>query len=309
MTLEYSAAARRPMLATLLLAALASAALPAFAGAGALDRARETSHLRFGFVAGAKPFTDAAAGGKPEGYGIELCEQIAAHVKTQVGLATLQIDWVPVRLENRFAAVKNGEVDLLCTPASATLQWRRDVSFSLPVFPSGVRAVIRADAPLALREVLEAKPSQRNVWRASPARTLIEKTTFATVAETASESLLAKQVAKLKLNTATVSVPDYASGLRFLQERKIDVLLAEHESLLAAMDASARQKFVVLNRQFTHEQLALALARGDEDFRLQVDAALATAYSSIDFAVLYAKYFGEYDDSARTFFSWTMPPL
>ena len=43
-------------------------------------------------------------------------------------------------------------------------------------------------------------------------------------------------------------------------------------------------KLRVLNRQITHEPLALALPRGDEDLRLLVDAVLSSTYSRADFA-------------------------
>jgi putrescine:ornithine antiporter len=136
---------------------------------------------------------------------------------------------------------------------------------------------------------------------------MIEATRFATVAGTSSERRLAGIVRQFKLNTATVSVPDYASGIRFLMEDKIDVFFAEADVALAAMDDKAQQKLRILNRQITHEPLALALPRGDEDLRLAVDTALSAAYSSAEFPALYGKYFGNLDETNRTFFSWVTP--
>jgi ABC-type amino acid transport substrate-binding protein len=181
------------------------------------------------------------------------------------------------------------------------------VSFSIPTFAGGIRAVVRSDASTQLRDVLEARVTEKPVWRGSPALTLLEKTRFAAVAGTTSEKTLAKRVASFKLNTATVSVPDYASGIRFLLERKIDVFLAERDVVLAAMDDSARQKLIVLNRQMTHEPLSLALPRGDEDFRLLIDTVLTAAFNSPDFAVVYGKHFGRLDEGSKQFFSWAAP--
>ena len=132
-------------------------------------------------------------------------------------------------MDTRFTAVMRGQADVLCTPSVATLDRRKALAFSIPVFAGGLRAVVRSDAPAALRDVLEATPAQRNVWRGSPAYNMIEKTRFATVAGTTSERWLATKVSSFKLNTATVSVPDYASGVKFLLERKIDVFLAERD--------------------------------------------------------------------------------
>ncbi len=291
--------------AALLLACISGAAL----AGPTLDRIRDSGHIRFAYLPQARPFTMAASGGAVEGYSAELCNRIAERVKAQLGLQQLAVDWVEVRPDNVISTMTGGGADVLCTPSNATLERRKSLSYSLPIFAGGVRAVVRNDASMALRDALEAQPSQRNVWRGSPALSLIEKTRFAAVAGTSSERVLASKVKGFKLNTATVSVPDYASGIKFLMERKIDVFLAERDVALATMDDAARSNLVVLNRQLTQEPLALAIPRGDDDFRLQVDSALTAAYNSPEFSSLYVKYFHKMDDATRTFFAWVTPPL
>jgi polar amino acid transport system substrate-binding protein len=292
---------------SLCIAVLIAAGTSATALAGATsDRLRDSGQLRLGFLPGAKPFTSAGGSGA-EGYGAALCERIAAGLKAG-GASQLTVEWKSLTPDNALNAVASGEVDILCTPLSATLERRKSVSFSIPTFAGGVRAVVRSDASEQLRNILEATPSQKPVWRGSPALTLLEKTRFATVEGTVSKDVLAQKVASLKLNTATVSVPDYASGIKFLLERKVDVFLAERDVVLAQLDDASRDKVVVLKRQLTHQPLSLALPRGDDDFRLAVDTALTAVLSSPDFPALYAKYFGSLDDGARTFFTWATPP-
>jgi polar amino acid transport system substrate-binding protein len=136
---------------------------------------------------------------------------------------------------------------------------------------------------------------------------MAEATRFATEAGTSSEKWLASGIRKFTLNTATVSVPDYASGIKYLMENKIDVFFADADVAMAAMDEKAMLKLRILNRQITQQPLSLAMPRGDEDLRLAVDTALSNAYSSSDFGALYGKYFGSLDDSARNFFAWVTP--
>lgn len=292
---------------SLCIVALIAAGSSATALAGATaDRLRDSGQLRLGFLPAAKPFT-AAGGSGAEGYGAALCERIAAGLKAG-GAPQLAVEWKSLTPDNALGAVAGGEVDILCTPLSATLERRKSVSFSIPTFAGGVRAVVRSDASEQLRNILEATPTQKPVWRGSPALTLLEKTRFATVEGTVSKDLLAQKISSLKLNTATVSVPDYASGVKFLLERKVDVFLAERDVVLAQLDDASRDKVVVLKRQLTHQPLSLALPRGDDDFRLAVDTALTAVLSSPEFPALYAKYFGSLDDGARTFFTWATPP-
>ena len=65
-----------------------------------------------------------------------------------------------------------GKIDLLCGAASATLTRMKEVSFSIPIFPDGIGALLRADSPEPLRDLLiGAPPLSHPVWRGSPART------------------------------------------------------------------------------------------------------------------------------------------
>jgi polar amino acid transport system substrate-binding protein len=290
------------------LGALAIVALvPLSASAGeALDRIRDGAKVRFAYVP-AKPFTSANASGGVEGYGAALCGKIADGLKSQLGLAQLAVEWVQVNPESAIGAIAGGQADVLCTPSNATLARRKTVSYSLPTFAGGIRAVVRNDVTPQVREALELNPKQRPVWRGTPAQGMVEATRFATVAGTSSERWLAGKVRSFKLNTATSSVPDYASGIKMLMEDKIDVFFAERDVALAAMDEKAQKELQVLNRQITHEPLALALPRGDEDLRLLVDTALSGTYSAADFSTLYGKYFGGFDDANSTFYSWVTP--
>jgi len=108
---------------------------------------------------------------------------------------------------------------------------------------------------------------------------------------------------ELDVVAAVAPVDTYASGVQRVLDRKSDVLFGERAILLdAATRRAAGSGLVVLDRLFTYEPVALALARGDEDFRLLVDRALSQAYRSGGIGNLYAKSFGEPDESTLTFF-------
>ncbi len=275
------------------------------AAAATLDRIKESGHIKFGYLDSAPPFSSRGGGGAVEGYGVALCNEIAGQVKTQLGLAQLTVDWVQVTLENRLQQVQQGNIDLLCTPTVETLSRRQEVSFSIPVFAGGNRAVLRADAAEALRNALSERPSTKPVWRGSPAAKLLENTTFAVVSGTTTEAWLKERAATFQVNAKITPVADYRSGLHELADGKVSVFFGDRALILGAMDDATRPKLTVLNRLFTHEQSALALARGDEDFRLAVDRALSQLYASDGFADLVKKWAGSYDDRARTYFQWS----
>ena len=92
------------------------------ASAATLDRIRETGHIRFGYFADAAPFTS-ASGGSVEGYAASLCQRVADHVKGELGLASLTVEWVPVTHDAALDAVTSG---------SNSLRGGRWIALSLP---------------------------------------------------------------------------------------------------------------------------------------------------------------------------------
>jgi polar amino acid transport system substrate-binding protein len=288
---------------------VASSALAALtpASAATLDRIRQTGQIRLGYLADARPFTYLNESGAPEGYAATLCQQIAGELKMQLALPDLKVEWSPVTIDSRLGSVQRGEIDLLCTPLSVTLSNREQASFSIPIFAAGNRAVVRADAPAALRDALGETPSTKPVWRGSPAAKVLEKTTFAVVPGTSTEKWLESRRASLQIDAKIAPVADYRTALQQLLDRKVNVFFGERTAVLGAMDDSMRQNLVVLDRLFTHEPVALALARDNDEFRLAVDGALRKVYASPDFPALYTKWFGAFDERTRLYFLWNTP--
>ena len=144
----------------------------------------------------------------------------------------------------------------------------------------------RCCALIRLRSCAKHSPKTRNVrpvWRGSPAAKVLGKKTFAVVSGTTAESWVTSRLSTLQLDSKTVSVADYRSALQQLRDGKVDGVFGDGAIMLGFMDESSRQDFVLLDRLFTHEPLALAVPRGDEDFRLLVDRTLGQAYGTNGF--------------------------
>jgi polar amino acid transport system substrate-binding protein len=278
------------------------------ASAQVLDRIKQTGQIRFGYVTDGRPFAFRNEAGEAEGYVIDLCRHIAGQVESQLALPTLRVEWIPLGADARTRAVREGGIDLMCTPVVPTLARRKEVSFSIPVFAGGNRAVIRKDSSQALRTTLEGTASTQPVWRGSPAAKLLQRTIFAVVSGTTSESWLAARGSIFQIDAEVLDVLDYRDGLEKLLDHRVDVLFGDRAVLLGAMSEAAHERLVILDRLFTQEPYALPLARDDEDFRLLVDGALSELYASDGFGNAYAQWYGEFDDATRSFFLWNTFP-
>ncbi len=304
---------RRVGIAACALALLAAA--PAALGetgstlAATLDRIRQSGRIRLGYGVDARPFSYRDESGQPAGYSIALCQKVVEAVKSDLKLPGLAAEWVPVTVANRFVALQQGQIDVLCRAETVTLERRKQVSFSVPIFPGGIGALVRSDAPVRLREILEGRPQAfRPTWRGSVTQ-LLQTQTFSVVAKTTAETWLAQRRTELSLNFKVSTVDSYESGVQDVISRRAAAFFGERAVLLdMAKRGPSAGDLTVVNRLFTYEPLALAFGRDDDGFRLLVDRTLSRLYDAAEFGELYVKWFGEPDDATVTFYRWNALP-
>jgi putrescine:ornithine antiporter len=274
-----------------------------------MSRIRSTGRLTLGYRADARPFSYTDDAGMPAGYSVSLCQRVANDAKRDLGLPMVKVDWVPVAFEQRFRALRLGEIDLLCEADTVTLARRAEADFSIPIFPGGIGAVLRSDSSPRLREVLSGRgPAFHPVWRAN-ATQLLQSRDFTVVEGTTAQTWLGNRMNDLEVLAGVAPVKSYKDGIQRVLDRRSDVFFGDRAILLDAARRHPRAKdLLVLDRLFTEEPLALALAPGDGEFRLLVDRALSRLYRSADFAAMYTTTFGEPDETTLTFFRWNALP-
>ncbi|MNZ50378.1 ABC transporter glutamine-binding protein GlnH precursor [compost metagenome] len=209
----------------------------------------------------------------------------------------------PLTASEQISAVSSGQVDILCTPTPETLARRKSVSFSVPVYTAGLSALLRKDAPEALRRALNGEVAHVGpTWRATVNRGLSNQT-YAAVAGSITVDWIRQQMNRLGVVATLVTVENYQQGMQQVAEGKADAFFAERmllDNLLQTQDASGQ--LTVLDRTFTSVPASLELERGDEDFRLLVDTVLSDMYRSGEIEQAYAKYLGGTSDTARKLF-------
>ncbi|MGH8688626.1 MAG: putrescine-ornithine antiporter [Burkholderiales bacterium] len=285
-----AAAASKTAIVAALALGLAGMFAPDPAQAQTLAGVQKSGKIKLGYRADARPFSFKDESGQPAGYSVELCRHIASSLKATA-------DWVQVTLEDRFAQLKSGKVDLLCGADTETLSRRKDASFSVPVYPSGIGAIVRTDAPYGLVQALsERQQASRPLWRGTPTEMLLQAQTFAVVAGTQSETALQARLREFKLKARILAVKDYDAGVEAVLAGQAGAFFADQPILLEIVRRNAKAadlKFI--GRRFTFEPIALAMRRGDEDFRLAVDSDLARMFRSDGFRAQYASWFGAPD--------------
>ena len=84
---------------------------------------------------------------------MNLCREVAKGIKDQLGLDQIKVDYVEVNASNRFDAVADHKVDLLCEATTMTLGRMEKVGFSLQTFITGATLLYRANGPSTFKEL------------------------------------------------------------------------------------------------------------------------------------------------------------
>ena len=289
----------------LLMPALSAAILiggASSAGAGAtLNRIVSEKTIRLGVRTDAPPFSS-LVDGRPAGFSVDLCGLMAGAIMATSNLTDMTGTFIAVNSVDRFTKLEAGEIDVLCGATTATLTRRETMSFSIPIFSTGVGAMVSSTAPDLLREVVvtggPAALSNAAVTEAFKGRTL------GVLAGTTAENWLkASPLAKIDGLTIVTSA-DHTAGVASVAEGTVDVYFADLAILVGLRAQSDNAESLVISKNtFTNEPYALALLRDDEDLRLTIDRALSHIYRTGAIYQIFSRHFGKPGPEVVLFYS------
>jgi polar amino acid transport system substrate-binding protein/glutamate/aspartate transport system substrate-binding protein len=259
-------------------AAAGAAFALAQADAGTLDRMRQDKMFRIAFRADAPPFSFTDSIGEPAGFMVDLCRSVAKHIADDLKIPDLKVDYVLVTAANRFDAIATGKADLLCEPTSETLSRREQVDFSITTFIDGASLIVAGDGPTDFRALAGKKVG-----------VLAGTTTEKSLRDTLAAAGIAAEVVPAKTHDEGLAMLDKGAIVAYFADRAILSYLASKSG-----DSS---RLRIADNYFSIEPYALALAHGDEDFRLAVDRALSHIYRSGEITAVFAHTFGQIQPS------------
>jgi ABC-type amino acid transport substrate-binding protein len=248
-------------------------ALAGDAPADTLARIKQDRTIRIAYREDASPFSYKDNLGEPAGFMIDLCKAVAENLTRQLALPSLRVAYVPVTAGDRFEAIQQHKADLLCEPTSATLSRRELVDFSIATFVDGASLMIRPDGPRDLQALAGRK--------------------IGVLAGTTTEQSLRNSLAKAGLTAEIIPAKTHTEGLAMLDDAGISAYFADRSILVTLIKNSKNPANLALADVYlTVEPYALALPRGDEGFRLEVDRALSHVYRSDELAPMFLRAFG-----------------
>jgi len=269
----------RGILATIALFAFFATSLSAQELTGTLLQIKKTGIIKIGYRQDQPPMSYLGKDGIPAGYSIDLCKLIVTGIEKKIS-GNVKVEYVPVTASDRFDALADNKIDLLCGSTVKTLSRSELVDFTLPTFVTGTT-------------FMTLKKTQiMNNFSGKKIGVVKGTTMVDSVKELFKETGVVADI--VMLNTTS-------EGVKALEEGKIDALAQQQIVLIGqALKAANPDNFSILPNTFSDESFALAVRKNDADFRLVADRVIARLFRTKEIVPIYKKWFGDISSSMPT---------
>jgi ABC-type amino acid transport substrate-binding protein len=241
---------------------------------GTLKKIADSGTMTIGYRENALPFSYTGSDGKPAGYSIDLCQEIAVAVQQELKLPNLALRWVPVTPESRVNAVVNGTIDIECGSTTASLSRQEKVDFTLMTFVDGASLLIAEGSGLKTVADLSGKR-------------------IGVAPGTTTEKAVADFLRSQSITATIVPVKDHDEGLAALQTSKIEAYASDRTILVGlVLQARGTSRYALISEDLSYEPYGFMVRRDDSAFRFLANRVLARTYRSGAIGAIYSKWFG-----------------
>jgi len=263
----------RGILTTILLVAFFVNPLAAQELTGTLQQVQKTGKIKIGYRHSQPPMSYLGKDDNPVGYSIDLCRHIVNEIKNKIG-SEIDIEFVPVTAENRFHALSENKIDILCGATTKTLSRSEVVDFTQLTFVTGASFM-----------TLKGKKIRNN----------FEGKKIGVVKSTTTAVALKNLLQETSTDAEIILLNSTAEGLSALKKEKIDAFSADQVVLIGlALSIDNSDSFSILPDLFSFEPFAFAVRRNDADFRLIADRVISHLYRTRQILKIYDKWFSKF---------------
>ena len=239
---------------------------------GTLKQIKETGKIRVGYRTALPPMSFVGENGEVTGYSIDIGKKVVQEVKDALG-QDVAVEYVPVTAAERFDALRNNKIDILCGSATKTLSREKLVDFTQLTFVTG--AALMTNSEHRISDYSGKK--------------------IGVVKGTTTADKLKSMLKEINVEAEVVYVSSGQAGCDAVLTKQIDAFAADQVVLIGLLLRSPeKSKLSVAANAFSFDPIAMAVRRNDADFRLLANRAIAKLSRSNEILSLYDKWFGEF---------------
>ena len=271
----------RGLLAAILLVVFLANPLSAQELTGTLLQIQKSGKIKIGYRKSQPPMSSVGKDGIPVGYSIDICLHIVNEVEEKIG-KSVKIEYVPVTAAERFGALSDNKIDILCGATTKTLSRSELVDFTQLTFVTGASFM-----------TLKGTVLMNN----------FDGKKIGVVKGTTTHTALKELYQDSKINAEIVLVDTTTDGLNAMGTGKIDAIAADQVVLIGlALESGRPENYSILPNLISYEPFALAVRRNDADFRLVADRVISHLYRSRKVLQIYNEWFGKFSSQIPTAF-------
>lgn len=244
--------------------------------ASTLEQIKKNGEIRIGYRETNPPMSFLNKDKQPVGYSIALCLHIANEVKSQLQDPNIAIRYLPVNATNRFDALRDNSIDILCGATTKTLSRSEFVDFTQLTFITGASFLSLKSAEVKGFADLSGKK-------------------VAVVKDTTTMNALEKTLQKQGSDAEIVLVDSSAEGVDLVVKGEVAAFSADQIVLIGlVVTHQDKHQFAVAEKVFSFEPFALAVRLNDAEFRLMANRALSKLSRSGKITNVFERWFGQY---------------
>jgi ABC-type amino acid transport substrate-binding protein len=245
-------------------------------GTSTLEQIKNSEAIRIGYRETEPPMSFVNKDKQPIGYSIELCLHIVKAVKSALKNPNIATRYVPVTASNRFEALRNNSIDILCGSTTKTLSRSELVDFTQLTFITGAAFLSLKSTKVDGISDLQGKK-------------------VAVVKDTTTLAVLEKALKKEGSDAQVIVVDSASEGMDLVIKGEVAAFSSDQIVLIGlVVTHKDAKKFAVTDKVFSFEPFALAIRQKDPEFRLIANRVLSRLSRSNDITHVYRKWFGKY---------------
>jgi ABC-type amino acid transport substrate-binding protein len=238
-----------------------------------LDRIKAEKKLVLAHRESSVPFSYLDPQGRPVGYALEICQQLAKSLQKTLALDRLDVAYLQVTPANRIEAIEKGQAHMECGSTTNNAARRKQVAFTVPHFITGARLLVKASSPIDRID----HPSLKNIT-----------STRNTTPLTALRRIDLERLLKLNI----IEADDHERAVQMVEGGQADAFAMDDVLLFGlAAGRTDPKSLKVVGRFFTTEPLAIMLPKEEPAFKKLIDDEMRRMIYSGETQQIYKKWF------------------
>lgn len=211
--------------------------------------------------------------GKPVGYAVDICNNVANEIKKQLKMPTLRVEYKAVTSATRIPELLSGNIDMECGTTTNSKQRQQQVSFSTNYYATEVRMVVKKASNIKSLADLNGKA-------------------VVTTTGTTSDKYIKMTEKGDAINVQNVYGKDHADSFSMMASGRAAAFVMD-DNILAGLIAksSAPQQFAIVGPVLSSEPYGIMLAKDDAGIKALADRVVMNMWKTGQMDALYKKWF------------------